>query len=190
MTASIFRMTMNRSLLALAAVCGTAVLVLAACGSPRRAAGASRPVTQPIAATASPSPGSQVRPRLTMKQAKAVYIQIVHPGNTLSDLATQDWTDAAPWSKYRADTTALDAAVRQEERRLRAYRWPPQIQGYITAMILTDLPADLACDKVVTRASGYTAAQTVSALSQACAAVQNAVNASTIRARLGLPPPG
>jgi hypothetical protein len=116
------------------------------------------------------------------------YLPIIDPGNRISDALDRDYTDRAPWSQYVPDTRALVRAVRAEDRRLRAARWPVRVQPYITSMLLTYEPASIRCDQAEAAAGSYNAANTVFYSNQDCISSDANTDPDTIRQMLGLPP--
>ncbi|SRR6266498_3378419 len=180
---------MRTALIAIAAAA-----LLAGCGggthgTPSAARTTAAPVTP--AATASPSPAASpsapVR-RMTKKQAARAYVRIIDPGNALSDAINRDATDAAPFSRYKADARAYIRALRTADRQLRAVRWPRRVQPYIDAMLLTFEPAIIRCNKAGIAAGSTTAASTVADTNQDCLAASDSALPDTIRSMLGLPP--
>jgi len=143
--------------------------------------------SQPTTPSPSPSPAGPPK-RLTKKQAAAAYVRIVDPWNKITDAINRDYTDAAPFSQYRADARALVRALRGVSREFHALRWPRRVQPYITAMLLTDIPASIRCTRAGARAGGRAAAVNVNDFNQDCQAASAATNADTIRSMLGLPP--
>lgn len=178
---------------ALTAIAAAAALVGCSAGSHASPGTAHTTTAAPAtpAATASPSPAaspSVPARRLTRKQAAAAYVRIVDPWNKITDAINRDYTDAAPFSQYRADARALVRALRGVSRKFRALRWPRRVQPYITAMLLTDIPASIRCTRAGARAGSRAAAVNVNDFNQDCQAASAATNADTIRSMLGLPP--
>lgn len=137
--------------------------------------------------SASPTP-SVSAPLLTMQQAAAVYTRIVDPGNRAGGVLSSDVQDKVPFSQYQRDAALYVTAVQRQEAELRAVRWPAKIQPYITAMLLTDTPADVQCTQSLAAAGSYTAAQVVGTASQACSTSGNASIPDEIRRMFSLPP--
>jgi hypothetical protein len=123
--------------------------------------------------------------RLTMAQARAAYIRITHPFNVAVAAVNRDVADAAPWSQFRADTLAVIRADRAWARHVRAVRWPARVQRYITAMLHTDVPAEIRCDEAMAAAGGMQAATNVFNTSRDCK--DNTADEDKIRAMLNLP---
>jgi hypothetical protein len=135
-----------------------------------------------------PSPSASPRRTLaTIAEARAYYQQIVHPYNVATDAANSDYTDAVPISQYRADQATHLAALKKFRTDLLAVDWPASVQPYVTAMVLTDVPAARDCIRAEMGAKSYTDVNSVGYTNQACVAWANATNADTIRSRLGLP---
>lgn len=44
---------------------------------------------------------------------------------------------------------------------MRAERWPPRVQRYVTAVVRTDIPAEIRCDRAMAAAGSLHAATTV-----------------------------
>jgi hypothetical protein len=173
-----------------ACACAAAILSLAACGSSGHpTATVTRTVTaapsspSPVAASSSPSPAA----RLTRHQAAQAYAAIVHPANRADDAAGQDATDKAPFSQFLRDNGQSITLTRRAARQLAAVRWPRSVQPYITAILNTDVPAQIRCAEALQASRNYAQVQTVADPNQACAAAQNTDNADQIRTLLGLP---
>lgn len=162
-------------------------VALAACGS-THAASSARTASPPVTATAATSPAPSPSPAavLTIKQAAAAYIKIIDPSNRIADAVGADVTDAAPFSQFRADTLAYAKSVRVIDTKLRAVRWPATVQPWVTAMIATYDPAQIACAKAEAAALSNAAAVTVANSNQACLVGDS--DPSEIRALLKLPP--
>jgi len=177
-------------------IAAAAVLALAGCSSAATTASttASRPAAAPPSSAApspaAPSPSPASTARLTRSQARHAYAGIVDPSNQLESEVSQDDTDQVPLAKFHADLRAYLASVRAAGRQLAATRWPARVQPYVTAMVATDLQADIRCAQQLLKVHSYAQADSLSYTSQDCTATQNESNASTIRSLLGLPPPG
>ncbi len=124
-------------------------------------------------------------PRLTMAQARAVYIRITRPFNVAVAAVNRDVADAAPWRRFRADTLAVASADQAWARHVRAVRWPALVQRYVTAMLRADVPAEIRCDQAMAAAGGMHAATTVFNTNQDCK--DNTANTDKIHAILNLP---
>jgi hypothetical protein len=167
------------------------VLALAGCGGSSTAAPASTASHAPAAtishAPASPSPAPAVR--LTIRQAAVIYARLTAPANKASAIAQADYAASAPWSVQRADLLAYDRDVRALGVSLRAVRWPANVQPWVTAMVVSWVPATLACDRAAEAAGSVTASVTVTEENPSCQAVSGPnTNAEEIRTLLGLPP--
>ena len=118
------------------------------------------------AATASATP-VQATPapvlarRLTMAQARAAYVRLTSRLNAAVAAVNRDVADAAPWSRFRADTLAVIRADRAWARHVRAVRWPARLQRYITAMLRTNVPSEIRCDQAMAAAGDMQAATNV-----------------------------
>jgi hypothetical protein len=98
--------------------------------------------------------------RLTMAQARAAYLRITRPFNAAVAAVNRDVASGAPWSRLRADTLAVVRADRAWAGHMRAERWPARVQRYATAMLRTDIPAEIRCDQAMAAAGGMQAATT------------------------------
>lgn len=170
-------------------------ITLAACGGgSHRAAPAvtvtGTPAPAATAATASPSASPATMRRLTTKEAAKAYVRIVDPWNVITDAINRDYTDAAPFSQYRADARALVRALRGVSREFRVVRWPARVQPYVTSMLLTYIPANVRCTKAGIAAGSNSAATTVNDTNQDCLAASGSTIPDTIRSMLGLPSRG
>ena len=137
------------------------LVVLTGCGAVSHPqAAATHQATADNEGTVSSSPTPSVSaPLLTMQQAAAVYTRIVDPGNRAGGVLSSDAQDKVPFSQYQRDAALYVTAVQRQEAELRAVRWPAKIQPYITAMLLTDTPADVQCTQSLAAAGSYTAAR-------------------------------
>jgi len=174
-----------------------AAVLLAACSASGPATHRGTPTAAAISpsatATASPSPAaspSVAAQRMTKKQAARAYVRILDPSNAISDAINRDATDAAPFSRYKADARAYIKAIRAAAGQIRALRWPVRVQPYIDAMLLTFIPANIRCNKAGIAAGSSTAASTVADTNQDCIAATDSTLPDTIRSMLGLPPRG
>jgi hypothetical protein len=120
-----------------------------------------------------------------MAQARAVYIRITRPFNAAVAVVNRDVADAAPWSQFRADTLAVVSADQTWARHIRAVLWPRRVQRYVTAMLRTDVPAEIRCDQAMAAAGGLQAATSVFNTNKDCR--DNTANVDKIRAMLNLP---
>lgn len=152
-------------------------------GAPAAAQHASTAPTR----TAQPAPATATAQakRLTMTQARAAYSRISKPFNAAVAVVNRDVAGTAPWSKFRADTLAVVSANRAWARRIGAVRWPARVQPYITAMLRTDVPAEIRCDRAMAAAGGMQAATSVFNTDGDCR--DTTANADKIRAILHLP---
>lgn len=123
--------------------------------------------------------------RLTMAQARAAYTRIARPFNAAVAAVNRDVADGAPWSRFRADTLAVVRADRAWARHMRAERWPPRVQRYVTAMLRSDIPAEIRCDQAMAAAGGMQAATTVFNTRPDCK--DHTANEDKIRMMLHLP---
>ena len=115
-------------------------------------------------------------------------MRILDPSNAIADAISRDYTDAAPFSQYRADALAYVKAVCGADRQLRAVRWPARVQPYITAMLLTFEPAAIRCTRAGAAAGSRAAAASVNDTNPDCQAVNDSTIPDTIRSMLHLPP--
>ncbi len=139
---------------------------------------------RPTRVQATPAP--VLARRLTMAQARAAYVRITRSFNAAVAAVNRDVADAAPWSRFRADTLAVIRADRAWARHVRGVRWPARVQRYITAMLRTSVPAEIRCDQAMAAAGGMQAATNVFNTRQDCK--DNTANEDKIRAMLNLPP--
>jgi hypothetical protein len=147
-------------------------------------AAAQRTTTAPATAVhATPAP--VLARSLTMAQARAAYLRITRPFNAAVAAINRDVAAAAPWSQFRADTLAVIRADRAWARHVRAIRWPVRVQRYITAMLHTNVPAEIRCDRAMAAAGSMQAAANVFNTRQDCK--DNTANEDKIRAMLNLP---
>ena len=161
--------------IALAAGCSTT-------GQTPTASSGQRSATPPATlAHAAPAPAR----RLTMAQARAAYNGITRPFNAAVAAVNRDVASGAPWSRFRADTLVVVRADRAWARHMRAERWPPRLQRYVTAMLRTDIPAEIRCDQAMTAAGGLQAATTVFNSRADCK--DHTANEDKIRKMLHLP---
>ena len=124
--------------------------------------------------------------RLTMAQARAAYSRIARPFNAAVAVVNRDVASGAPWSQFRADTLAVVRTDRAWARRMRAELWPPRVQRYVNAMLRTDIPAEIRCDRAMAAAGSLQAATTVFNSRPDCK--DHTTNEDNIRKMLHLPP--
>jgi hypothetical protein len=148
------------------------------------AVSAPNPTAAPSSAAPSPLPASTAR--LTKRQARRAYTEIVDPSNRLLNAVNQDETDRVPLAQFRQDERALTASLRTMAAKLAAVRWPARVEPYVRAMLSTDVQADIRCDQDEARAKTYAQADAIS-YNQDCTAANTTSNADTIRSMLGLP---
>lgn len=181
----------SRPRFARAALCaGTSAIflvVIAGCGSSASTPAAHAPATSPAVTPSSvaPSPSPTSTAKLTISQARRVYVRIVDPSNRILDAITQDYTDQVPMAQFRHDQLASIVAL----RKLAAVRWPARVGPYVRAMLSTDVVADIRCARDQEKVSGYNPDE-YRPYGQACTAAQNTNNADTIRSLLHFPPLG
>jgi hypothetical protein len=120
-----------------------------------------------------------------MAQARAAYSRISRPFNAAVTAVNRDVASGAPWSRFRADTLAVVRADRTWARRMREERWPPRVQRYVTAMLRTDIPAEIRCDQAMAAAGSLQAATTVFNSRPDCK--DHTANEDKIRKMLHLP---
>jgi hypothetical protein len=123
--------------------------------------------------------------QLTMAQARAAYSRIARPFNAAVAAVNRDVASGASWSRFRADTLAVVRADRAWARRMRAERWPPRVQRYVTAVVRTDIPAEIRCDRAMAAAGSLQAATTVFNSRPDCK--DHTTNEDKIRKMLHLP---
>ena len=170
-----------------------AALALAGCASnASHPAAAHTAATSPAAAPSSPaaslspSPSPVSTARLTIRQAARAYTEAVDPSNRAGDVINNDYTDRVPLAQFRRDEHAYIASLRTVTAKLAAVRWPARVGPYVTAMLSTDVPADIRCTQDELRAHSYSQVDTIS-FNQDCTAGANTSNADTIRSLLHLP---
>jgi hypothetical protein len=176
---------LNMAALALAA------LALAGCASnaslPAAAhTAATSPAAAPSSPAALPSPLPASTARLTIRQAARAYTEAVDPSNQAGDVINNDYTDRVPLAQFRRDEHAYITSLRTVTAKLAAVRWPARVGPYVTAMLSTDVPADIRCTQDELRAHSYSQVDTIS-FNQDCTAGANTSNADTIRSLLHLP---
>jgi hypothetical protein len=168
---------------ALAAVTIAMAVGCSTAGQNSTAADGQRSATGP-ASSAHAAP--VVARRLTMAQARAAYIRIARPFNAAVAAVNRDVADGAPWSRFRADTLAVVRADRAWARHMRAERWPARVQRYVAAMLRSDIPAEIRCDRAMAAAGRMQAATTVFNTRPDCK--DRTANEDKIRRILHLPP--
>jgi hypothetical protein len=131
-------------------------------------------------------PGPQ-GPPLSIKQARRLFAQIEGPPDRASAAFSADAAGEPPFSQFQAAGRAFIAAVRVSQGQLSAGRWPAQVQPYITSMITTYQPAEVACTQAQISAGSYAAAQNVSGENVQCSVADQDEDVSTIREVLNLP---
>jgi hypothetical protein len=122
-----------------------------------------------------------------MQQARGAYLRIATPLNQAASVLQADYRDQVPISQYLRDLRHIRAVERRMHRQLDGIRWPARIQGYITALTLTTIPAEIRCASLQQHYTTYQAINTAVNDSQECANGTNLTNADAIRAALGLP---
>ena len=115
------------------------------------------------------------------------YQRIIDPYNRTLNVVNTDAADGVPISQFRADTATAIARLRAVRAGLKAIRWPASVQPYIGAMLLTDVPDNIACYAAEGRALTY-ADVGVKDTSQSCIAASYSPSADQVRTLLGLPP--
>jgi len=156
------------------------------------AGGSAAPSLSPAASAASASAApfaaaAPAGPPLNVKQAGRLFVQIVGALNRAIGAFQADAADQVPLTRFRADGRALIAAVQISEGRLAAARWPAQVQPYITSMMTTYEPAEIACTQAQISAGSYAAAQNAYDTNPQCADANENEDANAIRAVLNLP---
>ena len=131
--------------------------------------------------TPAPSPA-----RLTMAQARTEYRNISAPFNAAVTTVNTDAHEGTTWDKFRSDVLAVVAANKTWERKIRAVRWPLQIQPYVDAMLNNEVPGEIQCDQAMADAGSLQGAADVFSNNHACRG--STVNADKIRKLLNLPP--
>lgn len=126
--------------------------------------------------------------RLSYEQAGRLYLQLVDPFNDASGAAAYAKNARVPMSDFRADGRAYIAGVKAFDRKALQVRWPSNIEPYIKAMVTIDHRAVLKCVRAQISQRTYAGVDAVAKANSDCQAQANATNATTIRARLGLPP--
>ena len=169
-----------------AATLAAAVITLSAgcsvAGQTPEPAAARHATTAPAVDATTPAP--VLARRLTRAQARAAYVRITRPFNAAVAAVNRDVADAAPWNQFRADTLAVIRADRAWARHVLAVRWPVRVQRYITAMVHTNVPAEIRCDRAMAAAGSMQAATNVFNTRQDCK--DNTANEDKIRALLNL----
>ena len=171
--------------LTLATLAAVTIALAAGCsaaGQTPTASGGQSPTTRP--ATPGHTAPALAR-RLTMAQARAAYNRIARPFNAAVAVVNRDVASGAPWSRFRADTLAVVRADRAWARRMRTELWPPRVQRYVNAMLRTDIPAEIRCDRAMAAAGSLQAATTVFNSRPDCK--DHTTNEDSIRKMLHLP---
>lgn len=176
-------------LINLTAVIVTASSILAtgcsSTGSPSTAAQPEATVTagssHSTSATAVPVPA-----RLTMAQARAEYSKISVPFNLAVAAFNHDTHTGVTWSKFKAAALAVVAANKTWEQKIRALRWPLQVQPYVDTMLKTEVPAEIQCDQAMADARSLQGAASVFNDEHFCK--DSPAIADKIRTILNLPP--
>ena len=166
---------------ALAAAVTAVSLLAAGCSTGGYAPLARVTISADIALSAPPSPM-----RLTMAQARTEYSQISAPFNAAVATVNADARDGTTWNKFRADVLTVVAANETWDEKIRAVRWPLQIQPYVDAMLKTEVPSEIQCDQAMAAAGSLQGASGVFSSDHACR--DSTVNADKIRKLLNLPP--
>jgi hypothetical protein len=169
-------------------VLGLALVGCASTSHPSATARRTDAATASAPASTTPVATSNAKVTLTKPEAKVAYTRIVNAVNVMGDTLNNDDQDNLPWSKFMSDAAAYIADIRAMGLQLQSVRWPGAIRAYVTALGITNLPADIQCTKQEMRAGSYAAANTIT--TQACTESNSATNANYIRAWLGLPPLG
>ena len=125
---------------------------------------------------------------LTIKQAAAVYLRIVDPGNRVVIKLNNDVGHHAPFSRVRADLLAAAGAARLIIKQFDAVRWPAKVQPWITAMAQTFEQANIRCFEEEAASRSLARYATVTKESEDCTASSNVTDPNQIRSLLGLPP--
>ncbi len=187
------------------AAAAAAAILLASCSSGPHgsataasgAAGASGPTSGSGSAgqsgTNSPATGSAAgntpgtapsSGRLTMRQAEAAYVRIVHPGSTLADKLAAAASGTAPFSQFRTDALAYVKELRVEIGKFQAVRWPAKVEARINAMARTDFPADINCLQAMSAAGSTAASQAVANGNHDCMVADNSTIPGTLPSML------
>ena len=163
---------------------GATCLLATACS------GAGSPTAVPLhvvtPATSAARSAPAAAPRLTLTQARAEYSKISAPFNASVATVNQDARNGATWDKFKADVLAAAAANRTWARKIRAVRWPVQIQHYVDAMLKTEVPAEIRCYSAVAAAGSLQGAAVAFSGDSACR--DSPGTADKIRSILHLPP--
>jgi hypothetical protein len=169
--------------LTLATLAAVTVVPAAGCSAAGQTATGGRPSATKPASPARAAPA--LARRLTMAQARTAYMRISRPFNAAVARVNRDVASGASWSRFRADTLGVVRADRAWARRMRAERWPPRVQRYVTAMLGTDIPAEIRCDRAMAAAGNLQAATTVFNSRPDCK--DHTTNEDKIRKMLHLP---
>jgi len=152
---------------------GATCLLATACS------GAGSPTAVPLhvvtPATSAARSAPAAAPRLTLT-----------PFNASVATVNQDARNGATWDKFKADVLAAAAANRTWARKIRAVRWPVQIQHYVDAMLKTEVPAEIRCYSAVAAAGSLQGAAVAFSGDSACR--DSPGTADKIRSILHLPP--
>jgi len=130
-------------------VAGGACLLVTACTGAGSPAAVPLHVVTPATSAARSAPAA---PRLTLGQARVEYSRLSAPFNAAVATVNRDARNGTTWDKFKADVLAAAAANQAWARKVRAVRWPLQIQPYVDAMLKTEVPAEIRCDNAMAAA--------------------------------------
>ena len=165
-------------------VAGATCLLATACSGAGSPAAVPLQVVTPGTSAARSAPAAA--PRLTLAQARAEYSKISAPFNAAVATVNQDARNGTTWDKFKADVLAAAAANQTWARKVRAVRWPLQIQPYVDAMLKTEVPAEIRCDNAMAAAGSLQGAATAFSRDSVCR--DSTATADRIRSILHLPP--
>ena len=172
------------ALTCLAAVAVTAGLLATGCSSNGSPSAASQPGATSQEGNAH---GTRAAPaRLTINRARIRYRRISAPFNASVAAVNQDAHEGTTWARFRTDVLAAISANKKWKRKISVVRWPPRIERYVRAMLRTEVPAEIRCDRAMAAAGSLQGAADAFSNDHACR--DSTANADKIRKILHLPP--
>jgi len=165
-------------------VAGATCLLATACSGAGSPAAVPLHVVTPATSAARSAPAAAAR--LTLAQARAEYSKISAPFNAAVATVNQDARSGTTWGTFKADVLAAKAANQAWARKVRAVRWPVQVQPYVDAMLKTEVPAEIQCYNAMATAGSLQGAAAAFSSDSACR--DSTATADKIRSILHLPP--
>ena len=165
-------------------VAGVICLVATACSGAGSPAAVPLQVVTPTASAAHSARAAA--PRLTLAQARVEYSRLSVPFNAAVATVNQDARNGTTWTKFKTDVLAAAAANRIWARKVRAVRWPVQVQHYVNTMLKTEVPAEIHCYNAMAAAGSLQGAAAAFSGDSFCR--DSTATADKIRSILHLPP--